>query len=116
MTSAHRAVWELYNGDVPLGLNVCHHCDIKLCVNPECLFLGTQEENIADAREKGRLRGGPRRSQRGEENNANKYTQDQIDHVKKMLSEQLLSQREIARLTGVHYMTVWDIKKGKRWA
>lgn len=115
MTSAHRAVWEMINGDIPEGMNVCHHCDIRLCVNPNCLFLGTQEENIADARAKGRLSGGPKSSQRGELNNANKYTYEQIDEVRRLLDEGLFTQRHIARITGVHYMTVWDIKKGNRW-
>lgn len=110
MTSAHRAVWELLVGEIPPGLNVCHHCDVKLCVNPECLFLGTQEENIADAREKGHLRGGSKSSQRGTRNNASKYTEEQIARVKQLLSEGTLSQRSIASQTGVHYNTVWHIK------
>ena len=53
---AHRIAWELTNGAIPNGLYVCHHCDVPLCVNPGHLFLGTQTDNLQDARKKGRMR------------------------------------------------------------
>jgi len=34
--------------DLKSKLYVCHHCDVKNCINPEHLFIGTNSENIQD--------------------------------------------------------------------
>lgn len=52
---AHRQAWEDANGPIPPGMLVCHRCDEPLCVNPDHLFIGTQSDNMRDARDKGRL-------------------------------------------------------------
>src|SRR5882672_11368025 len=54
--SAHRASWLLHHGDIEEGKLVCHHCDNKICVNPQHLFLDTWKGNLDDMRRKGRDR------------------------------------------------------------
>ena len=49
---AHRMAWKLYRGEIPDGLFVLHKCDIKCCVNPDHLYLGTQKDNIRDVLER----------------------------------------------------------------
>lgn len=54
--TAHRWAWARANGPIPRGLYCCHACDVRRCVNPAHLFLGTAQDNTRDAIAKGRHR------------------------------------------------------------
>lgn len=58
MRTAHRYSFELHNGEIPPDLSVMHVCDVKKCINPDHLKLGTHAENLADAAQKGLMRSG----------------------------------------------------------
>ena len=52
----HRLMWTLINGDIPNGLYIIHKCDVRHCINPHHLRLGTARDNLYDCISKGRFR------------------------------------------------------------
>lgn len=54
-TLTHRLAWEWWFGPIPDGMSVLHRCDVRTCVRPSHLFLGTYSDNAKDAVAKGRM-------------------------------------------------------------
>jgi hypothetical protein len=53
---ADRLSWSNVNGPFPLGGLACHRCDVRGCINPDHLFLGTPRDNMVGMHEKRRRR------------------------------------------------------------
>lgn len=51
---AHRAAYMDVYGLIPKGQPVLHHCDVRNCIEPEHLYLGTQKDNMRDMVMRGR--------------------------------------------------------------
>jgi len=105
---AHRVAWMLFRGAIGPGMVVCHKCDVRACVNPEHLFLGTAAENARDMTAKGR-------SPRGERHGSARLTAEQVHRIKAMLATDRMYMSEIAREFGVSPTTIRAIKEGKTW-
>ncbi len=54
MVKAHRWAFEHFHTAIPNGVLVCHSCDVRHCVNPAHLFLGSSKDNAVDRATKGR--------------------------------------------------------------
>lgn len=103
---AHRASWMVHRGEIPDGIDVLHKCDVKTCVNPDHLYLGTDVENAADAVARNRLR-----SARGEKNGNSRLTADDVIAIRAATG----NQRDIAQRFGVAQGVVWSIIHRKTW-
>jgi len=108
---AHRVAWELANRrSIPKGLYVKHSCDVRLCVNPRHLRLGTHQENMLDMRAKGRSSG-----PKGENNPWAKLTEENVRVIEDRYRKGGISQRALASKFGVSHNTIGAITRGEAW-
>lgn len=103
---AHRLSFALFNGTIPAGVLVCHSCDNRKCVNPDHLWLGSNQDNSIDMSMKGRGVGNRIKHHSGDDNVNTKLTKDKITAIKNLSSS--LSQRAIARIFNVSQASVWN--------
>lgn len=104
---AHHVAWEMFC-DQPRGnLCVLHRCDVRCCVNPRHLFLGTHADNNKDRAAKGRSA-----NTKGERHPGRKLDVDQVSAIR----TDPRSQRKIAADFGISQVQVSSIKRGKSWA
>lgn len=109
---AHRLSWEIYRGPVPVGVEVCHQCDNKCCVNPAHLFVGTHRDNMMDAWCKGIISKPPTLT--GEQHHAARLTIADVAQIRnrRTMGETLLS---IARDYGMTKENIGAIVRRQTW-
>lgn len=110
MQKAHRVAWFLVNGDIPVGMCVCHRCDTPSCVNPNHLFLGTLRDNARDMVAKGR-----NRQPRGDNHPHRKISSADALEIKRRISRGAERLVDIAKDYGISPEAVGGIKSGRKW-
>lgn len=113
---ASRVAWEFLRGPIPKGLWVLHKCDVRSCVNPDHLYLGTVEDNVKDMMDRGRQRSGNTTATavKGEACSLSKLKSKQVLEIRR-LHELGLSERAIGRKFGVEHNTVGAIIRRRTW-
>lgn len=104
---AHRVSWEMFQGAIPAGMMVCHKCDVRHCVNPNHLFLGTAKDNMQDALKKGRLN--PPKWRCDETHPSAKLTNKQVREIRKSNKSAFF----LAKKYGVFFRTIYAVKLRK---
>lgn len=110
----HRLSYEIFKGQIPEGLYVCHSCDNRKCVNPDHLWVGTATENMQDARKKGRLEHVKLMAVKGENNPNAKLNNEKVREIKKLLNENIRP-TVIARKYQVNSGVIYLIRDKKAW-
>lgn len=89
---AHRMSYMIHNQDDVDGLDVCHKCDVRACVNPDHLFLGTRKDNMQDAVSKGR-------QAKGFMLPHTKLSNDDVEHIASSLlsDDELVSKYQVSK-------------------
>lgn len=123
---AHRAPrvsWLLHFGPIPQGLFVLHACDTPACVRPDHLWLGTQADNLHDAKLKGRTATGdrngtrthPEARARGEKQGRAKLTREEVLEIRKRFAAGGIFQRHLAQEFNINRKTVSTIVNRRTW-
>lgn len=102
---AHRFSYERHRGPVPDGLSVLHKCDVRCCVNPAHLYVGTAADNGRDAVVRGR-------SCFGTNNARARITEREVPAIRAATDHP----RILGRQYGIAESTVRAIQKRKIWA
>lgn len=106
---SHRFSWEYFIGQIPVDKQILHKCDNPPCVNPNHLFIGTQQDNKNDEISK-------KRHAFGQKQGASILTDND---VKKIIEETLIRKHisifDIANAYNVHHSTINNIIQEYRW-
>lgn len=100
--AAHRISWLVFRGPIPAALQVLHTCDVRFCVCPSCLFLGTNADNVADRTRKNRI------------GRVAKLDTDTVRYIREQVARGI-PQRQLAHQFGVEATTVHKIIHRKTW-
>lgn len=113
---AHRIAWLLTHTWFEPGKVLCHRCDRPSCVNPEHLFLGTPQENMADCSTKRRLnhQKDPSILKRGEAHHRAKMTTNKVIESRASFAAGE-SMQSLARRMGVSSQSISDIVHLRSW-
>ena len=111
-TYAHRMSWTLTHGPIPEGMFVLHRCDVRACVNPAHLFLGTHADNMRDCSDKGRAHPPPWVP--GERQGLSKVTGADVLFMRQEMANGRRG-RDMARRFGLSEAAVSAIKRRKTW-
>lgn len=116
---AHRLSYEMHNGPIEdvagqdgRGACVIHSCDVRSCVNPAHLRLGSHADNMLDKAERKRVVSHPLL---GERHQNSKLTSEKVRRIRAMASTGA-RRADIAEKMGVRPVTVGDVLRGRTWS
>lgn len=113
MVQAHRLSYFFFVGPFDESLSVLHRCDVRHCVNPDHLFLGTPADNTKDCIAKGRF--AYNASPKGEAAYYTVMTYARAEEVRNVFARLRLSRKALAQQFGCSVTTVNRVLRNAAW-
>lgn len=102
---AHRHSYRIHNGNIPKGMVIRHTCDVRMCVNPGHLIVGTIDENVQDRVDRCR-------SANGRGIHTSKLSDKQVERV---IREKDKPASFFAKLFRIDSSAIYRIRNGQAW-
>lgn len=84
---------------------VLHKCDVRCCVNPAHLFIGTAQDNMSDCKRKGR------RNHKGIRNGRARISEDDVRFIRSYQG----SNADLSKRFGISVGHVGSIRRNSSW-
>lgn len=108
--AAHRFSFIIHKREIKDGELILHHCDNGLCVNPNHLYAGDQNANMADMWERDR-----HPPTWGKANGNAKLTPRLVREIRRRYKAGGVTQKGLASEYGVAKSLVWSVVHRKIW-
>lgn len=107
---AHRLAYILKHGSIPDGLEVCHSCDVPLCVNPRHLFIGSHQDNMSDMVAKGRTN-----APKGTRQHLARLDEEKVLEIRRLYASGKYSHLKLAHIFEVSEPTIRQVVTRTTW-
>ena len=105
---AHKLAYEMSYGPVPKGKQLRHTCDVKACVNPCHIIPGTNQDNQNDAKQRGRI-------PRGEKRSNAKLSKKKASAIRADYFKRSTTLEELSKKYGVSISLISKVARKERW-
>ena len=102
----HRWMYEIFYGPIDPNLVCCHKCDVRNCLRPDHVFIGTRDDNQKDMKAKGRAAS-------RERNGMAKLNSEHVEEIKSAKGK--FTQRELGKFYGVSQQHISLIQRDLTW-
>lgn len=106
--AVHRVSYSEFKGPIPKGVFVLHRCDVKVCFNPNHLFLGDDAINMRDCAQKNRIAFGNRQPRAV-------LNPTIVRQIRRIYASRGISQSQLAKRYKCSQGTIWNVIQKKTW-
>lgn len=107
----HRLIYTLHNPEIDINrMLVLHKCDIRNCINPNHLFIGTAKDNTNDMIDKDRMK-----HANGENAGKSKLTWKKVEKIRNKHGKKHVTTKKLSEKYGVSCMSIRNIVNKKTW-